>query len=65
MIEIYDLAFEEKIALMEELWEDLSKKHQEDIIPDWHKKVLKDRENSTDFDSLKSVKARLEKYLNG
>ena len=65
MIEIYDLAFEEKIALMEELWEDLSKKHQEDIIPDWHKEVLKNRENSTDFDSLKSVKERLEKYLNG
>ncbi len=62
-MDICDLRFEEKIALMEELWEDLSREHEDDIIPDWHQNVLKQRENSQKFDSIDSVKSRLEKCL--
>jgi len=65
VIDICDLRFEEKIALMEELWEDLSKEHESDMIPSWHKEVLEQREDSQNFDSLNSVKARLEKYIDG
>ncbi len=58
-MEICDLGFEEKIALMEQLWEDLSREHENEIIPDWHHEILKQREDSQNFEYIDSVRIRL------
>lgn len=42
-IEIDHLSIEEKLALMEALWEDLSKRADVDITPAWHREVLAER----------------------
>ena len=43
-IEIDHLSIEEKLALMEALWDDLSKRANVDITPAWHHEVLAERD---------------------
>ena len=38
------MTVEEKLQLMEELWEDLSRDPENIQSPDWHKQALKERE---------------------
>lgn len=45
------MSVEEKLKLMEEVWNDLVKKEQELSSPEWHKEILEERE-----DTLKSGK---------
>ena len=45
------MSVEEKLKLMEEVWNDLIKKEQELSSPEWHKEILEERE-----DTLKSGK---------
>jgi putative addiction module component (TIGR02574 family) len=68
-----DLAIEtlstaEKIALMERLWADLSKRPQEVAAPDWHGDVLAERiaavrEGRTAFVDWNAAKQRLRDRL--
>ena len=44
-IEIKHLSREEKLRIMEALWEDLSKDEDQIESPDWHQKVLQETEN--------------------
>ena len=43
-IEIKQLSREEKLRVMEAIWEDLSNEEDQIESPDWHKKVLQETE---------------------
>ncbi len=45
-IDIKKLTTQEKLRMMESLWEELSKNQEEYPSPDWHRKVLDDREQA-------------------
>ena len=63
--DIEDLNFEEKMILMERLWDELSKEDENAVVPSWHLEVLSQREkkDSYDFDSLENVKKRLQQRV--
>ena len=44
-IEIKHLSIEEKLRIMEAIWEDLSREDEEVKSPDWHQKVLQETED--------------------
>jgi len=44
-IEIKHLSREEKLRVMEAIWEDLSNEEEQIESPDWHKKALKETEH--------------------
>jgi len=44
IIEIKHLSREEKLRVMEAIWEDLSKEEEQLESPDWHKKTLQETE---------------------
>ena len=44
-IDIKHLSREEKLRVMEAIWEDLSKDEDQIESPDWHQKVLQETEN--------------------
>jgi hypothetical protein len=44
-IEIKHLSREEKLRMMEAIWEDLSKEEEQVESPDWHKKALQETEH--------------------
>jgi len=43
-IEIRNLSREEKLRVMETIWEDLSREDEEVESPDWHQKALQETE---------------------
>ncbi|MEA3359315.1 MAG: addiction module protein [Thermodesulfobacteriota bacterium] len=43
-IEIRNLSREEKLRVMETIWEDLSREDEEVQSPDWHQKALQETE---------------------
>ena len=43
-IEIRNLSREEKLRVMETIWEDLSREDEEVEFPDWHQKALQETE---------------------
>ena len=45
IIEIKHLSREEKLRIMEALWEDLSREDEEVESPDWHQKALQETEH--------------------
>jgi len=45
ILEIDRLSREDKLKIMEAIWEDLSKEDDELDSPDWHKNVLQETEN--------------------
>ena len=62
------LSLEEKILLMERLWEDLSRRPSDIPSPDWHGELLAERqaavrEGRTSFVEWKSAKQRLRDRL--
>ena len=44
-IEIKQLSREEKLRVMEAIWEDLSNEEEQVESPDWHKKALQETEH--------------------
>jgi len=46
--EIIKLDLNEKILMMEYLWDELSKTHADEVIPQWHNKVLEERKQKID-----------------
>ena len=44
LAEVQKLAFREKLALMEALWESLARQEEQLDVPQWHKDVLDERE---------------------
>ncbi len=62
------LSTPEKIALMEQLWADLSQRPQEIPLPDWHGVILEERiaavrEGRTSFVDWNDAKQRLRERL--
>jgi len=62
------LSLEEKILLMERLWEDLSRRPSDIPSPDWHGEILAERqaavrEGRTSFVEWESAKQRLRDRL--
>lgn len=61
--EINNLSLSEKLMIMEELWSNLSTNAEKEITPEWHDKVLSEREanykagsdNSYNWSDAKSV----------
>ncbi|MDD3518375.1 MAG: addiction module protein [Chromatiales bacterium] len=58
------MTVEEKLRVMEELWEDLSRQTGSVPVPDWHHEVLEARRRRTEegdavFSEWSEVKARL------
>ncbi len=67
-IAIEQMSTAEKIALMERLWDDLSRRPEELTSPEWHGQVLAERmaavrEGRTDFVSWNDAKKRLHDRL--
>lgn len=46
--EIRKLPVKEKLQIMEVLWEDLRSQTENEPIPEWHKKILDDRQKEID-----------------
>jgi len=62
MIELEKMSLENKIVLMEALWEEFSTKQLEEYLtPSWHKEVLEERKDAKEeeFLTLKDAKERL------
>ncbi len=62
------LTLAQKLSLMEELWDDLTKDENEFESPGWHEDVLKDREKAFEEGKIKisdweEAKARIRKRL--
>ena len=62
---ISSMTIAERIAAMEELWASLQRDADEIAPPDWHGRVLAERQKrnangQTSFSSLEEVRARLE-----
>lgn len=58
------MSFDEKIALMEELWRDLSADPEALPSPEWHKRVLEERDAAVkagdeNYEDWATAKARL------
>lgn len=56
---IEKLTTQEKIAVMEQLWESLSQSESE-VVPAWHLDILAERADRTDFISLEQAQKNLE-----
>ncbi|MEA1946134.1 MAG: addiction module protein [Thermodesulfobacteriota bacterium] len=54
-IEIKHLSREEKLKVMEAIWEDLSREDEEVESPNWHQKALRETEHQFKSDQLKIV----------
>ena len=54
-IEIKKLSREEKLRVMEAIWEDLSNEEDQIVSPDWHKKVLQETEHRLSTEQEKIV----------
>ena len=64
------IALEDKLAMMEQIWEDLRINAEENsFIPAWHMDILNNREKNlregtSSFEDFDTVKKRLRKILN-
>ena len=45
-IQLSELTLGQKLNLMEAIWDDLSRSEEDLKSPDWHKKILSDRESA-------------------
>ncbi|MCC7203044.1 MAG: addiction module protein [Nitrospirae bacterium] len=62
-IQLEKMSIEEKIRVMESIWDDLCNKAEGIVSPSWHKEVLEDREkgivhgseNFSEWDSAKKI----------
>ena len=68
--EIAKMSVEERVALMEEIWASFDRDGLEYPVPDWHEKILAEREKKDDshflsFDEVKkSLYEELHAYKN-
>jgi hypothetical protein len=61
---IDDMSVQEKLMAMEKLWESLSKNEDQIPVPEWHKKILDERQRQIEsgeavFIDLETAKARI------
>lgn len=65
VLKLDEMTTSQKLIAMEELWEDMSKNLNDEILtPKWHKSVLQERENQlqngeTTFENFDTVKEEL------
>ena len=65
VLKLDEMTTSQKLIAMEELWEDMSKNLDDEILtPKWHKAVLQERENQlqngkTTFEDFDTVKEEL------
>jgi len=45
-IDLEQMSISEKLRLMEQLWRDISKNPENVPVPDWHRKVLEERDRA-------------------
>ena len=50
ILQVEKMSVEEKIQIMESIWDDLSKNSENITSPSWHEKILKERENDEIID---------------
>ena len=60
-INIKDLSREEKLKVMEDIWEDLSRDEKEVESPNWHQEALKETENRVSSGQEKIVDWKIAK----
>jgi hypothetical protein len=63
-IEIATMSLSQKLALMEELWRDLSADSEAFRSPDWHKDILEERSSAVtdgteEYEDWETAKAKL------
>ncbi len=54
---------EEKFLVMEQIWSSLNYDDLENLTPNWHLDILKDRENKSDFIDIEESKKSLRNIL--
>ena len=64
--EISQMSVEERVALMEALWESFDRDNLDYPVPAWHEEILKQRAQKDDshFIPIEKVKEHLRKELN-
>ena len=68
-LQLEKMALEEKLAMMEQIWQDLSiHAEKNDFLPKWHIDVLHNREKklqegTSSFEDFETVKKRLRNIL--
>lgn len=67
-LSVEKMSIEEKIQIMETIWDDLCKNADRISSPPWHEKVLNDRENRISngedvFDDWQSAKKKIENSI--
>ncbi len=65
LLNIEQMTLEEKLRAMELLWENLSRREEDIVVPQWHKDLLDERERSVkegkaQFLDWETAKARIE-----
>ncbi len=63
LINIENMNIEEKFLVMEQIWSSLNYDDLENLTPNWHLDILKDRENKTDFIDIEESKNSLKNLL--
>ncbi len=63
LINIENMNIEEKFLVMEQIWSSLNYDDLENLTPNWHLDILKDRENKTDFIDIEESKKYLRNLL--
>lgn len=63
LINIENMNIEEKFLVMEQIWSSLNYDDLENLTPNWHLDILKDRENKTDFIDIEESKKSLRNLL--
>jgi Putative addiction module component len=46
MLQVDQMTLEEKLRVMEELWDDLCRREKDVPVPQWHKELLDERERA-------------------
>ena len=64
LIDIESLSIQQKLIIMEQLWNSLSSQIDDDASFAWHLDVLEERAEKTDFVDLDQAKANLVRLLN-
>ncbi len=63
LINIENMNIEEKFLVMEQIWSSLNYDDLENLTPNWHLDILKDRENKSDFIDIEESKKSLRNIL--
>jgi hypothetical protein len=67
---LHEMTVQEKLAVMEALWEDLSRSPEAIAQPEWHKDILDDRRQrvatgTTQFENWETAKSKIREKIAG